>query len=127
MTGRSLNVPFLRDGRRDFAATEGIELLRRQVEQVLATECNPDGTGGEMPWRTAFGVPLHLVRHRANTHVLRALVQTWLRDALVRWVPNAELVLVEVTTDATTIVVRAGIRDRRSGAEATASARMAVP
>lgn len=97
MTSRSIAMPLER-GARDFAGTSEDALLRAQVEQVLAVECSPDGTGGELPWRTSFGTPLHLLLHRPNSHVLAALARVWIRDALARWVPDAVVTAVDVAT-----------------------------
>jgi len=108
VTRRSLAVPFQRAAS-DFAAVDDDALLRAQVEQVLGTECSPDGTGGELPWRTAFGTPLHLLRHRAMTEAQRALAQVWMRDALSRWVPQARVTAIELTVASETLTIRVRI------------------
>lgn len=111
MTSRSIAVPLER-GALDFAAASEDALLRAQVEQVLAVECSPDGTGGELPWRTSFGTPLHLLRHRSNSHVLAALARVWVRDALARWVPDAVVTAVEVATSKSELSIHVGFRGR---------------
>lgn len=111
MTKRSIAVPFERRDR-DFAAASEDALLRAQVEEVLAVECSPDGTGGELPWRTSFGTPLHLLRHRSNSHVLTALARVWIRDALARWVPDAVITAVQVATSTSELRVHVRFRGR---------------
>ncbi len=108
---RGISSVFRREGARDFAAAEGSELDREKIEQVLATECSPDGTGGELPWRTDFGAPLHLLRHRNAAHVLLALARTWAKSALGRWAPRVPLLSIEAS--ATGTEVRLDIRPRR--------------
>jgi hypothetical protein len=95
-TPRGLLTPFQRDRKRDFASGEGDDLLASKVEQVLATEGSTLRSTGELPWRTAFGTPLGVLRHQRNEVVLGELARVYIRDALARWVPEATLVAVEV-------------------------------
>jgi len=106
-TRRSID-PLFRRAAQDPATVEDDALVRAQVEQVLATECNPDGTGGELPWRTSFGTPLHLLRHRNASDATRELARVWIRDAIARWVPRAKVTAIEidVTSELFTIRVR---------------------
>lgn len=91
-----LLTPLRRDQKRDFASGRGPELLRSKVIQALATEGETPRSTGELPWRTAFGSGLHLLRHQGNDDVLASLAQVYVRDALQRWVPEIELVAVTV-------------------------------
>jgi hypothetical protein len=95
-TLRGLLTPFQRDRKRDFASGEGDALLSSKVEQGLATEGSTLRSVGELPWRTAFGTPLEVLRHQRNEVVLGELARVYIRDALARWVPEATLVAVEV-------------------------------
>jgi phage baseplate assembly protein W len=88
--------PLRRDQKRDFASGSGPELLRSKVIQALATEGETPRSTGELPWRTAFGSGLHLLRHQRNDDALGALAQVYVRDALSRWVPEVELVAATV-------------------------------
>lgn len=92
-----LLTPLRRDQKRDFASGSGPELLRSKVIQALATEGETPRSTGELPWRTAFGSGLHLLRHQRSDEVLSELAQVYVRDALQRWVPEVELVTVMVT------------------------------
>ena len=118
MTGRSLAIPFQR-GAADFRVAEQAELERMQAEQALATECSPDATGGELPWRTSFGTPLHLLRHRAMTQVLVALARVWVRDALTRSAPTLKVSATDVSMDDSAL--RVAVRLASSAAPAAVS------
>lgn len=93
---RNLLVPFERDRVRDFASGTGYELRLAKILQVLLTEGDTPQGSGEMPWRTAFGSGLHLLRHRNADAVLRELARVRARDALLRWAPSAEPHRIEV-------------------------------
>lgn len=104
---RNLLVPFRRDRVRDFASGTSYELRLAKILQVLLTEGDTPQGSGEMPWRTAFGSGLHLLRHRNADAVLAELARVRARYALRRWVPSAEPVRVEAWTEENALVVRA--------------------
>jgi hypothetical protein len=112
-----LCLPFRRDQKRDFASGSGPLLLVSKVVQVLGTDGETPGSTGELPWRTTFGSPFHLMRHRNNTEVLAGLARVYARDALRRWVPEAQLIGVTVTQkdDALDVFIR--IRETALGAD----------
>lgn len=116
MTTRRSIDPLFRRAVHDVAAVEDDALVRAQVEQVLATECNPDGTGGELPWRTSFGSPLHLLRHRNASDVTRELARVWIRDAITKWVPRAKVTAIEIDVSSELFTIRV----RLAGAHAVA-------
>lgn len=101
-----LLTPFRRDRKRDFASGDGDPLLAAKVLQVLATEGATTRSSGELPWRTAFGTPLQLLRHQRNDVALAELARVYIRDALRRWVPEAEVVAVAVERDGPTLALR---------------------
>lgn len=103
---RGLLTPFRRDRKRDFASGDGDPLLGAKVLQVLATEGATTRSSGELPWRTAFGTPLQLLRHQRNDVALAELARVYIRDALRRWVPEAEVVAVAVERDGPTLALR---------------------
>ena len=88
--------PFRRDRKRDFATGEGAELLAAKVRQVLGTEGATVRSSGELPWRTSFGSAIHLLRHHNNDIVLAELGRLYVRDALKRWLPDVQVVGVDV-------------------------------
>jgi Bacteriophage baseplate protein W len=96
---RNLLIPLRRDRKRDLASGAGAELLRSKVTQVLATEGSAPGSSGELPWRTAFGSAIHLLRHRRNDEALAELARIYARDALQMWLPSIQVVSVEVRQD----------------------------
>ncbi len=105
-TSRGLLVPFRRDRKRDFATGDGDALLASKVLQVLATEGATSRSSGELPWRTAFGTPLQLLRHQRNDVALAELGRVYIRDALRRWVPDAEVVSVVAERDGAALTLR---------------------
>ena len=117
-----LLVPFRRDRKRDFATGDRDEILASKVLQVLATEGASTRTSGELPWRTAFGTPLHLLRHQRNEHALAELARIYVRDALRRWVPDAELVSVAASRDGAALSLR--VRYRSAGRQ---TAELVIP
>jgi hypothetical protein len=98
-------TPFRRDRKRDFASGDGDVLLASKVEQVLATEGATNRSSGEMPFRTAFGTPLQLLRHQRNDVVLAELARVYVRDALRKWVPEAQVVNVGVVREGSTLTL----------------------
>jgi phage gp46-like protein len=112
-----LLAPFRRDKKRDFASGAGPDLLRAKVLQALLTEGAGPRSSGELPWRTSFGAGLHLLRHQRNDEVLAALARVYVRDALARWVPSAQLVALEVSRNEASLLLRLRVRERQTGVE----------
>jgi hypothetical protein len=117
---RGLLGPFRRDRKRDFASDDGDALLASKVLQVLATEGATPRSSGELPWRTAFGTPLQILRHQRNDAVLAELARVYVRDALRRWVPEATLVAIEVVRDGAQLALRVRFRARTQTQGSTA-------
>ena len=115
---RNLLIPFRRDKKRDFASGSGSDLLRSKVLQALMTAGATPRSSGELPWRTAFGAGLELLRHQRSDAALGELARVQIRDALRRWVPEAELVSVKVERSEATLELR--VRVRESGRAAAA-------
>jgi hypothetical protein len=104
MTG--LLTPFRRDRKRDFASGDGEDLLASKVDQLLATEGATARSSGELPWRTAFGTPLQLLRHKNNDAILAELARVYVRDALRKWLPEAQILELGVARDGATVAIR---------------------
>lgn len=102
----NLLAPFRRDRKRDFASGSGAELVRSKVLQVLMTDGDTPQTSGELPWRTAFGSGLHLLRHERNDEVLAQLARVRVRDALRRWLPELGPIRVDVSSKDNELIVR---------------------
>ena len=109
---QNLLVPFRRDKKRDFAVGAGSALLASKVRQALLTEGATARSSGELPWRTNFGAGLALLRHQRNDAALKELARVYVRDALKRWVPGAQLVSLTVEQDGPTLTLRVRVRER---------------
>lgn len=109
---QNLLVPFRRDRVRDFASGTGYELRLAKILQVLLTEGDTPQGSGEMPWRTAFGSGLHLLRHRNADAVLRELARVRALDALRRWAPSTLLLRVEASVSDNEVRVRVRLGER---------------
>ena len=123
----NLAFPFQRDAR-DFATVSDVDLLFAQAEQVLGTEADSPKGSGELPWRTAFGSVLHLLRHRPNDASLAELARVHARDALVRWAPGVQVTTCVVEQQGATFVLRIGIAAAPAGSKtATAKRDVVLP
>lgn len=113
---RGLLVPFRRDRKRDFATGTGADLLGSKVLQAVMTAGATPRSSGELPWRTSFGAGLDLLRHQRNDAALAELARVQVRDALRRWVPEAELVGVDVAREDAMLTLRVRFRPaKRAG------------
>ncbi len=92
---RSILSPLRRDKKRDFANGSGAELIKSKIIQVLATEGQTPNSSGELPW-TDFGSTVHALRHQRNDDILSEMARVYVRDALKKWVPEVEVVEVDV-------------------------------
>ena len=97
--GRGLVHPFRRDGRSDFAAAGGENVIKSAVRQILGTAGSSDSTPGEIPWRPELGSRLNLLRHQRNDVVLQELARAYVVDALKRWEPRVHVTGVHVTRE----------------------------
>lgn len=123
-----LLAPFRRDKKRDFASGSGGELLASKVLQALMTAGATPRSSGELPWRTAFGAGLDLLRHQRNDAALAELAHVHVRDTLKRWVPEADLVDIAVTREDATLQLRVRFRPaRRQGRPAGQPAEVTLP
>lgn len=117
MSGQGVLSPLRRDRKRDFASGAGADLLASKVVQVLMTRGFTPRSSGELPWRTAFGAGLDLLRHQRNDAALSELARVHVRDALKRWLPEVELVGVSVTREDESLQLR--VRYRPANARAS--------
>jgi phage baseplate assembly protein W len=117
-TATNILIPFRRDKKRDFASGTGVDLLRSKVIQALMTEGATAQSQGELPWRTAFGAGLQRLRHQRNDAALSELARVYARDALRRWVPEAEITELNVNRNDANLSVRLRVRDKANNIEA---------
>ncbi|MCC6875894.1 MAG: hypothetical protein IT378_16420 [Sandaracinaceae bacterium] len=118
---QNLLIPFRRDKKRDFAVGSGEALLASKVRQALLTEGATARSSGELPWRTNFGAALALLRHQRNDAALKELARVYVRDALKRWVPGAQLVSLAIEQDRLALTLCVRVRDRETSAAADVS------
>jgi phage baseplate assembly protein W len=107
----NLLIPFRRDKKRDFASGSAEQLLASKVRQVLLTNSDTPRSGGQLPWRTAFGSPLSLLRHRRNDAALKELARVHVRDALRRWLPSVRLVSLDVESRDASLCLRVRVQE----------------
>ena len=115
---RGLLVPFRRDRKRDFATGTGADLLGSKVLQAIMTAGATPRSSGELPWRTSFGAGLDLLRHQRNDAALAELARVQVRDALRRWVPEVDLVGVDVVRQDATLTLRVRFRPAKRAGQA---------
>lgn len=118
---QNLLIPFRRDKKRDFAVGSGPELLASKVRQALLTEGSTPRSSGELPWRTNFGAVLPLLRHQRNDAPLQELACVYVRDALQRWVPGAQVVSLDVEQEGAALTLRLRVCERDVTATVDAS------
>lgn len=99
-----LLIPFRRDGARDLASGEGLDLALSKVRQVLGTQA------GECPWRTSFGADLARLRHQPNTRALEGLARVRVQEALRRWAPGVKVVAVRSRRDGSALWLDVQVR-----------------
>lgn len=109
---QNLLIPFRRDKKRDFAVGSGPELLASKVRQALLTEGTSPRSSGELPWRTSFGASLPLLRHQRNDAALQELARVYVRDALKRWVPGAQVESLDVEQEGAALTLRLRVREQ---------------
>ena len=110
MVARNLLIPFRRDRKRDLATGEAEALLASKVRQVLLTDGSTPRSSGELPWRTNFGAGLGLLRHQASEVLLRELAHTYVREAVARWIPGAQLASLELQQSGPAMAMRVRVR-----------------
>jgi phage gp46-like protein len=116
--------PLRRDKKRDFASGSGGDLLTSKVRQALMTEGATPKSSGELPWRTAFGSALHLLRHQRNDAVLADLARVYVRDCLELWVPEVEVLEVEAVADGPALQLH--VRFRASSGSGVSQVRLPI-
>lgn len=79
------SAPFRRDGNSDFTSAEGLDLIRANVAQVLAT------AEGSLPWRPRFGSKLYKLLHAPALSSTQYVAQYFASQALERWLPSVRV------------------------------------
>ena len=111
---RNLALPFRRAAR-DFATACGADLFLAKVTQILGTEADSPSGSGELPWRTAFGSTIHLLRHKPNNDALVAIALVRARDALTQWLPSARVTDCESQSEGALLSVVVSVSEAPAG------------
>lgn len=80
--GCGITCPLRFTSAQDFATSEGRDLVKSDLMQLLGT------VEGEVPWRPALGTRLSRLRHRSNTQALGALARVEVDRAVSRFEPR---------------------------------------
>jgi phage baseplate assembly protein W len=88
--GRGWNFPVKPGPAGRLALTGGEEKIRQSIWLILST------APGERQMRPEFGCGVHDLVFEPNTAAMHGLVQTRVRDSLVRWEPRIDVVDVRV-------------------------------
>lgn len=91
--GRGFAFPFAPDADGWLVLVGGAERIRQSIWLVLST------APGERLMRPEFGCGLHDLVFQPNTAALQGMVQSRVREALVRWEPRIDVLDVRVNAD----------------------------
>lgn len=87
--GTSLTVPFVRDGKDDFAHATGIEVLDSSLAIIIGTLSAGPQNDGEVPFNQGLGTALKLLRHRnVNDPTTEELASHYTIDGIQRNEPR---------------------------------------
>lgn len=100
MADIGLKIPFQFAPQGTLATSENADLVRGHVEQVVNVRAGDESGSqrGEYKWLTEFGNIMDLARHH-SPEIFEDLIETFVDDALARWVPSATFHAVEVFRD----------------------------
>lgn len=106
--GAGIVCPFRRDGKGDFANSSGLPLLKSDVGELLGLVGPSSTEPGELPWDTARGSQLPLLRHRQmNSELVRALADQLATGVLRLYEPRVRPGRISVeAADDNTLSVR---------------------
>lgn len=88
--GQGWRFPVKPDSQGNLNWVAGAEAVRQSIWLILTT------APGERQMRPEFGCGIHDLVFEANTAALHGLVQSHVRDALVRWEPRIDVLGVRV-------------------------------
>jgi hypothetical protein len=74
--GRGILCPFMRDGKGDFANTEGLPVLKSDIGELLGIVGPTVTQPGELPWDGGRGSRLLVLKHRGiHSEMVRAMAE----------------------------------------------------
>jgi phage baseplate assembly protein W len=92
LIGRGWSFPVKPGSNRRLIFLNGPEKVRQSIWILLST------APGERQMMPEYGCGIHDLVFQANTATLRALVESKVRDALIRWEPRIDVIEVRVET-----------------------------
>src|SRR5687768_12450303 len=92
LIGRGWNFPVKPDALGRLTFKGGEDKIRQSIWIILST------APGERQMRPEFGCGIHDLVFKANTSVLRGLVQNKVRDSLTRYEPRIDVTDIRVET-----------------------------
>jgi phage baseplate assembly protein W len=98
--GRGLIAPLRRLGAADFVSSDGPELVRSALRQIVGTR------RGEVRWRPTFGLLVDRSRHKLENDDLDALLRTDIETAVRQFEPRIDSLNITVKFTDTQTVVR---------------------
>lgn len=92
LIGRGWSFPVKPGSNGRLGFLDGPEKVRQSIWILLST------APGERQMMPEYGCGIHDLVFQANTATLRALVESKVRDALIRWEPRIDVIEVRVET-----------------------------
>jgi phage baseplate assembly protein W len=92
LIGRGWSFPVKPGSNGRLVFLDGPEKVRQSIWILLST------APGERQMMPEYGCGIHDLVFQANTATLRALVESKVRDALIRWEPRIDVIEVRVDT-----------------------------
>lgn len=98
--GHGIVCPFQRDGKGDFANTEGLDLLKSDIGELIGIIGPTPGRAGELPWNTEIGSTVTLLKHRGlNSELFRATAEQFIYGPVRTYEDRARPGKTEITKD----------------------------
>ncbi|NUP12874.1 MAG: hypothetical protein HOW73_43095 [Polyangiaceae bacterium] len=93
VVAQGLLAPFRRDQKNDFANGTGAALIVANVRQILGMR------EGSLPWDSARGSKLYLLRHRNPDATTHELARVYVIEALAKWETRARVKTARMVVD----------------------------
>lgn len=98
--GHGIICPFQRDGKGDFANSNGLKLLKSDITELIGIIGPTVQQPGELPWNTDIGSRVLTMKHRTvNAEIDNATAGQMVEAAVRAWEPRARAGQTELVTD----------------------------
>lgn len=98
--GRGLVTPLRRLGPSDFVSSEGPELVRSALKQIVGTR------RGDLRWRPTFGLVIDQSRNKLENEDLAALLSSDIEAAVRQFEPRIDMLNITVKFSGTQTIIR---------------------